>query len=400
MRILNPTRNIISWNNALNAKNLNGVFVNPETYDHSWTSTNSIISVVSDKYVHPLQYSLKVQPNDDTSTIVVSLHGIIPEDNDINGSRAQFHCQISPQREMTVAISLENVTNSISDSHSQTTIVDKWNAAFSPVIDVGLIDVETNQIEFNVDISITNHFGQVFYISVPTLMNELGFTKNVFVWNMRKFVPNFIWDRDKIQEYPNYPFAKFLHVLTHAGDASTVLYRRFYQYLNNEVSVANQDEPFRYSELVNPEYVDDDYINWLSQFNGTSVYRSITTQSSTEAITNVGESITWQLVNAYFGRNAGTLEAIRECAKQVLTGNKTVYVSPGGSFFQINVYTLLSETPGVTSPGDTSPEVIAMLELTKPMGFTLNHQSYTTLPFILDDPLYGALGPAQQNALG
>jgi hypothetical protein len=116
--------------------------------------------------------------------------------------------------------------------------------------------------------------------------------------------------------------------------------------------------------------------------------------SSTEAILNVDESISWQLANAYFGRNAGTLEAIKECAKQVLSGNKIVYVSPGGSFFQINVYTLLSETPGVSSEGDTSPEVIAMLELTKPMGFVINHEAYDDLPFILDDPLYGQLNTA------
>jgi hypothetical protein len=400
MQILNPTRNILAWNNAFNAKNLNGSFVNPETYSHDWTSTNSSISVVSDKYVHPLQYSLQVQPNDDSSTIVISLSGIIPDDDEINGSKAQFHCQIFPQREMIASIELTNVTGSISDSHSQSMTVGKWNAAFSPVIDVGLIDTSVDQIEFSVDISISNHYGQIFYISVPTLMNELGFTKNVFVWNMRKFIPNFIWDRDKVQEYPNYTFAKFLHALTSAGDKATVLYRRFYQYLNSEVSTSNELESFRFSELIHPTYVDGDYITWLSQFNGTPIYKSVTTTASTEAIGDVDESITWQLENAYFGRNAGTLDAIRECTKQVLTGNKTVYVSPGGSFFAINIYTLLSETPGVSSSGDTSPEVTAIANLTKPMGFTLNHEAFPQLPFILDDALYGALGPLQQNALG
>jgi hypothetical protein len=34
------------------------------------------------------------------------------------------------------------------------------------------------------------------------------------------------------------------------------------------------------------------------------------------------------------------------------------------------------------------------------MGFTLNHEAFPQLPFILDDALYGALGPLQQNALG
>ena len=98
--------------------------------------------------------------------------------------------------------------------------------------------------------------------------------------------------------------------------------------------------------------------------------------------------------NAYFGRNAGTVEAIRECTKQVLTGNKIVYVFAGGSFFQINVYTLLSETPGVTTAGDTSPEVESVIEKTKPMGFVLNHEAYSVLPLILDSGIYGTLGTA------
>ena len=124
------------------------------------------------------------------------------------------------------------------------------------------------------------------------------------------------------------------------------------------------------------------------------MYKTITSSNAAEVIDNVDESITWQLTEGYFGRNAGTLEAIKECAKQVLTGNKIVYVFPGGSFFQINVYTLLSETPGVVSAGDTSPQVEAILEKTKPMGFVLNHEAYADLPFILDSAIYGTLGTA------
>lgn len=394
MIIKNPTRNVLSIKNALNAKNEKNTFVNPETYVHDWTSTNSTLTVVSDVYVHPLQYSFKVQPVDDSSSIVISLAGIIPSDTSINGSKAQFHCQTKSNTELHVDIEITNVASSLSDSYGQTTTIGKWNGCWSPVIDVGLIDTNSNDIEFDIDITITNHGGQIFYVSTPTLINELGFTKNVFVYNMKKFIPTFIWDKDKIQEYPNYPFAKFLHVLTNAADKSTVLYRRFYEYLNNEISVPNEDASFRFSELVNPEYVDEDYVNWLSQFNGTQIYKSVTTTSSTEAIANVDDSITWQLKNAYFGRNAGTLEAIKECAKQVLSGNKIVYVAPGGSFFQINVYTIISETPGVSSNGDTSPEVVAMIEKTKPMGFVLNHEAYNSLPFILDDPIYGALNTA------
>jgi hypothetical protein len=392
MQLLNPTRNVISNANALQAKNASGVFLSPETYVHSWTASNATASVVSEKYVHPLQYSLKLQPTG--GNITFSLNSIIPEDEDLNYRKAQFHCQIFAQTPSIAIVELTNVTTSESLNYSQTLIANQWNAVFSPVVNVGSINTSVDDIEFSVEITIQNHENFVLYMSVPTLMNEIGHAKNFFVYNMRKFLPTFIWDKDKIQSYPNYPFTKLFHVLTYHASLASELYTKYFEYLNEDVSPRNQTANFRYSQLINPEHVDGDYVNWLSQFNGAPIYKSIVSTSSTETILNVDESISWQLANAYFGRNAGTLEAIKECAKQVLSGNKIVYVSPGGSFFQINVYTLLSETPGVSSEGDTSPEVIAMLELTKPMGFVINHEAYDDLPFILDDPLYGQLNTA------
>ena len=394
MLLLNPTRNLISASDSLQAKDSSGVFLSPETYGHDWTVTNATISVVSQTYVHPLQYSLKIQAINPSLPITLSLPSVIPPDNEANGAKVQFHGQINCQTAMSVSVELENVTQSTSDSHQQVLTSGRWNPIWSPVVDVGIINTSVNDIEFAVNITITNHGGFVFYVSVPFLINEIGILKNTFIYNMRKFIPTFIWDRDKIQEYPNYPLTKLLHALTANAHLSTVLYSRFYEYLNGQVSVTNSAESFRYSQLVNPLYVDIDYVPWLSQFNGTPIYKSIESSPATEVITNVSESLTWQLEHGYFGRAAGTTEAVREAAKQVLTGSKVCYIAAGGSFFTINIYTIISETPGVVSEGDTSPEVIAIAELARPMGFTLNHEAYTALPLILDDPLYGVLNVA------
>jgi len=394
MQIKNYTRSIISASDMLFTVDSNGTLKNPETYSHNWTCTNGQVSVVSDKIVYPLQYSFKIQPLDDSSPIVFSLHEIIPVDNQINGSEAQFHAQLYGQKEINYSIQLKNVTTATASSHGDISTAQVWHPMFSPVVDVTAINVNNNDIKFDVDITFTQHGGTVFYVALPTLMNEFGFTGNTFVYNMRKFLPTFIWDKDKIQEYPNYPFTKLLYALTRSADLSARLYSKYYEYLNGEISVKNRNSDFRYSKLVNPEHVDGDYADWLSQFNGTPLYRTIKTSANAEAIQNVNDSITWQLKNAYFGRTAGTLEAIKECTKQVLSGEKIVFVFPGGEFFQINVYTLLSETPGVSNSGDTSPQVVAMIEKTKPMGFVLNHQAYNTLPLILDDPTYGLLNTA------
>jgi len=394
MPVKNYTRSVISPNNMLFSRDQNDVVLNPETYSHDWVCTNATISVVSEKYVYPLQYSLRVQPLDSVSTITLSLSGIIPSDNEINGSDVQFHAQLYGEKEIHHTVSLTNVTTNESYSHSDISTAQVWHTMFSPVVGVGQINTAVDDIEFDVDIQITQHGGTVFYISLPALVNEFGFSGNTFVYNMRKFLPTFVWDRDKIQEYPNYPFTKFFHSLTRVADLSNKLYAQYFEYLNGQISVKNQNSTFRYSQLLNPSHVKDEYVNWLSQFNGTPIYRTIAASTGNQSIVDVDSSITWQLENAYFGRNAGTLEAIKECAKQALGGDKIVYVFPGGSFFQINVYTLLHETPGVTSNGDTSPEVVALIEKTKPMGFVLNHEAYNALPFILDNPLYGKLDTA------
>ena len=240
MIITDRTRNLISDGNSLNAKDANGNFINPSSYVTSWTSTNSTISVNSSKYVYPLQYSLKVQPLNENSTIVLSLHGVLPEADAINGDSAQFHCQFLTTKETTVSVKLTSVATNTFAEYQQNTTPLIWWPAFSPVVALGVIDTNTSVIEFDIDISITNHSGQVFYVSVPTLMNEFGFTKNSFVANVRKFIPTFIWDKDKIQEYPNYPFTKLFDVLTRAGDHSTVLYTRFYNYLNYQLSTENK----------------------------------------------------------------------------------------------------------------------------------------------------------------
>jgi len=400
MDLSNPTRNIIPIANKFYKFSANGNVLSPETYSHSWTSTNSTRSVVGDTIIDGLYYSLKLTPTT-TSSMTCSLSSVVPPDEDINNRKAQFHCQMYPSRQSSmsgqqamVTATLTNVTKGTSVSHTQELISNQWNVVFSPVIEVGDIDTSADTIQFAISLTIQYQLTDPIYMSMPHIINEVGWSKNFFVYNMRKFLPTFIWDKDKVQEYPNYPFTKLFHSFTHTGSLAAKLYTKFYQYLNNDISIANSNESWRYSQLMNPSYVDADYVDWLSQFNGAPLFRSVATAAGVESIGNVDTFTTWQLENAYFGRNAGTLEAIKECTKQVLSGEKIVLVFPGGQFFQINVYTLLSETPGVSQNGDTSPEVVAIIEKTKPMGFVLNHEAYNELPLILDDPTYGLLNTA------
>lgn len=410
MKFLNPSRNIIPYDDSLS-------YEDPETGDRytpselspTWTVTNATLSIVADEYVDPLHYSLKFRPTNPSQPVVLALPSIIPTDNDINGFKAQFHCRVlTSLTESTVsgsagqvACKLTNLRSGVNATNTQQITIQKSTTIYSPCIDVGIVDTTQDNIEFAVELTFSNVGGFDIFVTLPMLVNELGFTKNTFVYNMRKFIPGFIWDKDKLSEYPNYRFAKLFHALTHFGSLSASLYSKYYKHSVVEIPLNLTNNNYRFSELMDFQTVDEDYQNWMSQFNGARLSKAITTTSLTNSIQNVDTSIAWQLENAYFGRNAGTLEAIKECAQQVLSGNQIVYVFPGGSFFQINVYTLTSETPGVQNDGDVSPEVMAILEKTRPMGFVLTHEAYDTLPFILDDPEYGQLGgPGAPSAPG
>ena len=165
----------------------------------------------------------------------------------------------------------------------------------------------------------------------------------------------------------------------------------FYRFSQSEISAKfGSNPPWANSTLVDSEYADTEYQAWLAQFIGAKIVRSITVDN-VELVDDPDTFALWQLENAYFGREAGTREALTETVKQILTGNKVVYVIPGGTSFTVNIYTLTDETPGVVDPGDTSQEVLAFAELTRPLGFALNHEVFDELPLILDSEEYAVL---------
>ena len=182
-----------------------------------------------------------------------------------------------------------------------------------------------------------------------------------------------------------------MHALTYYAGIASQMSSNMYRFTQSEISAKFEQNPaWANSTLVDAAYAKTEYQSWLAQFIGAKIIRSITVDGD-ELVADPDAFALWQLENAYFGREAGTREALTETVKQILTGNKVVYIIPGGISFTVNIYTLTDETPGVTNPGDTSQEVLAFAELTRPLGFTLNHEVFTELPLILDSEEYAVL---------
>lgn len=364
--------------------------LSPSTYSHAWTATNATLVVTSEEYVYPLQYSLKIQPTVDQGNVVVNLTNITSNLEDLFNQSFQFHARYKSSSALNIQTSITNNQTQQTNLHTDTSVPLQWSTGYSPVMSAG-----GTAISYDIQITISNHFGAVIYLSLPSLVNDDGFYQNSFVSNLRKNIPSFIWDRDTLSTFPTYPFFKLFHVLTYAAHESAQVYSNIFKYSQEQIAPAfSSADNFTKSELVDFDFVKLEYSDWLGQFTGQSIKRNINVGGTNiiEALAvDADDFVEWQLDNAYFGRAAGTVDAIRSCAQQVLTGSQICFVFSGGSAFAILIYTLLDQTPGVVNNGDTSAEVTEILELTKPLGFTFTHQAFTALPFLLNDPIYGLL---------
>lgn len=413
------TPNLLSALNSLSGQKEDLSFYPPDSYESDWTISGATSNITASKWINPLYYSIEVQPNDISNTVTFELSGVQVTDDDLINGQVQFHSRFYSEHDILMSTQIENVTTSeTSDEAAFSAVGNLWSTAWSPVIDFGA----SNTAEFNIVISITNHGGNKFWMTLPHLINNAGFYRNMWIFNSRKFLPTVLWDRDMVQEFPSYPFHRLFHALTSAAGESINIAYAIARYTNKQISPLSTIGNARYSELVDINYMDVDNANWAAQFTGSKIIKSVTAtvqdafvigsptkgqlsddpeyqyelgpeSTSQELINDVNKFIRWQLRNAYFGRNAGTTQAIRESVQQILTGNKTVWIFPGGSSFTINIYTLTGETVGVDTEGDSSDAVLKIANLAKPLGFQLNHASYDQLPVILDDPIYGELLP-------
>ena len=384
------TKNLISENNRLESRILSNENilqnVSPTNYSHGWTFTNAVVSVVSGEYIHPLQYSFEILPVEEHLPVVIELNNFTVTSEILENNLVQFHARVKCDRRV-IAATLLTDENGSSSTHSTETFPGSWSTIWSEQLSVSA----TNPSEFSVSISVDGHSGSRMYLTLPVLVNDGAFYNNPFVQNARQNLPSFMWDMDKEQSYPQYPYYKLIHVLTYYAGIASQMSSNFYRFSQSEISAQfGGVTPWASSILTDADYANPEYQTWLAQFIGAKLIRSIT-YNGNELVADPEEFANWQLNNAYFGREAGTREALTNTVKQILTGNKVVYIFPGGTSFTVNVYTLLSETPGVSTVGDTSEEVLRYAELTRPLGFEINHEVFTTLSFILDNEEYAVL---------
>ena len=217
----------------------------------------------------------------------------------------------------------------------------------------------TSLSPYNVDIEITisNHEGEAFYITLPFLYNYYGWLANTYVQNARRqYLPHFYWDVDSQQD-PDYPFYKLLDVMTYKADEVMQSYSDFFTYELSELPVGtNVTEPWANSTLTSPSDVSLANREWLSQFTGGKLLTALPSGVAAGTV-NVDAFIEWQLVNKYYGYRSGSTQSVMEAVKLCLTGDKTVAIAPsfGNDVWKVKIYTKISETPADYEIGDIGP---------------------------------------------
>lgn len=392
------TVNLLSAESALLSSSSASATILIASSGNDWTLTNGTLSVIPTEFLTNLRYVLRVAPSG-TGDITLILDEQLLRLSE-NGKTLSFNAKLKPSSECNVMARLVVDGETATDPHQQTLSGGLYSA-----IQSNTVVVPDDGVAHSVSASITvsGHGGGNIFLTYPNLIDDRAFYNNRYIALARNFMPDFYWEIDSAQQHPTAPFHRLLDILTSASNEVMTEYKEIYPFERDEITNAEElAEPIINSALVNPTFVKDKYINWLSQFTGSVIRKNISKIDGSLFFSNYPEErafIEWQLFNSYYGRAAGTRIALLESAKQVLISTKddteptrSVSITPNynNDVFSLLVRTLTNETPDASN-GESSFLVLAAMEPARPMGFKIFHETIDEFFLTLDDISFGRL---------
>jgi hypothetical protein len=392
------TVNLLSADSALLRSTSASVNIPISSSGTEWISTNSTLSVIPTDFLTNLRYVLRVAPSG-TGDVTIILDEQILRLSE-NGKTLSFNAKLKPSSECIVNAQLVVDGETPLDPLQQTLSGGLYSAVQSNTVVVP-DDEEVHTV--SASITVSNHDGGNIFVTYPNLIDDRAFYNNQFIPLARNFMPDFYWEIDSAEQYPTAPFHRLLDILTSASNEVMTEYKAIYAFERGEVvNAVDLAEQVANSELINPSFVKDKYVNWLSQFTGSSVRKNISQANGSRFFTNYPDErdfIEWQLLNSSYGRGAGTRSSLLNSARQVLNQTKddtastrSVSITPNynGNVWSFLVRTLENETPDASN-GEPSFLVLAAMEPARPMGYKIYHETIDEFYLTLDDTPYGAL---------
>lgn len=243
----------------------------------SWTVTSGNASLVSTASFSPVDFynahSLKITPTN-TDPITLTVDNIVVM-SDASGDDVSFHCRFYGSRNITFATTITNVTSSSTSTREEVCPSNRWSIVRGEPVDV---PITTADQTFSFTFQISDHDGQVCYISLPTAYLEYAFTGNAFMREMTTLLPRVIVEQDSEQQYPTFPLARFAELgLSFAGLAMRQRERFRYR---DAMAGRDENDPSTLSQLVDPTVCDDTFVPWLAQFAGIKLLGSSTSTTA------------------------------------------------------------------------------------------------------------------------
>lgn len=405
MRRIQP--NLLSDSNGLYRRSDGGTAYFAETFVTSWVvNPPATLQVVDDVYRSARRFSLRL--TNSTATVglpmLVETHqySILQPYGSLN---LVFNAMVLCDVATTVSVYLHDplVPYSSTTPNVQETTPGVWSPIFS---NEAVLGTETDaKVDAQITVVIDSKSTLPVYMTSPHLTNADPELFNQFAILSQQFFPDILRDIDSQQTNPTRPLMKFYHSLT--AHASMVMdeYVRIMPFDNDEVGPADlilRDSPenlLSRSELTDPLLMSPEYMEWAAMFVGTRLIADIQVNDATVFTDPQFEFDRWQVSTQAYGVASGNRDSIKEAVRTVLSGTKSVLVTPlwTGDPWKIMIRTITSETPGVTAAGQSSAEVLAVAEPSRPAGYELLHLSADEITFILNDPDFGVF---DQNVLG
>jgi len=392
--------NFLSRANALLNTDANFRPIPIASFSCGWTSTNSASTIVSNPVAVNTRYSIQYAPSS-AGEVVIELVDVPLVFTD-NERFLSFNAKIRGVSSFTTSTSLFiDGDDSEIEPNSQTHGAGFFSSVHSNVVLVeDILDSRTATIR----ISVTAHSGNTLFFTNPHLIDNDAFFDNFFVNSAVEYLPDFYFEIDSAQNNPTFPFFKLLDALTTVAGDTNREYGAIFGFESEELR--SQDAKTEYwgtSALVSPSSVRDEYIPWLSQFAGNSIHRNFLLSDNTLYFNNTQlerDFIEWQMQTSFFGRGAGTRRAMMDAGRQVLIRTKNNEPSSrsialtqkfGGDPFAIKIQTLTNETIDAED-GESSELVLKVVNLAKPIGYSVTHVAVDEFFFTLDDLTLGVIG--------
>lgn len=343
------TLNLLSSTEALASRDASGNILGSDTYITGWTQTTPNGSFVIDDTreggLTPSYYGMKVSPTD-TNPVVLSLQNkSVLGTQLMNKTNMVFSANIKSDSQLSISANLvQQADPPASESRVSKNIPGVWTAFRSNYFAVTTTGSTGGGADYSmhIQITITGHGGNSFYLSTCALIDDFAFLKNSFVRTGKTYLPTFYWDIDGQQTNPTYPFFKLLDLMTTKSFEMIKKYVEWFDYEMMELrSKDTGTDQWSRSALTDPYYVQDAARPWLTQFIGTNTKSNVwATGTNTNAaggaasgafeswLSDEASYISWQLANGYYGLASGTRDAVIGAAQQLLTGTKTVALSP------------------------------------------------------------------------